>query len=163
MEILKIMQFLPYVIMLSACQPTASDSDKTAQTQTKEGTSAIPEPVKPNVPKPHQPQIILPPPIHLRVEKAIALKDLPGEARTVLELIKTGGPFPHPKKDGSEFKNQNRRLPEKKTGYYKEYIVPNAEAHLQNARRIITGAGGELYYTENRYKTFRPILKETVQ
>lgn len=167
MKILKIVQFLPFIFVLglNACQPTTSDN-ATANTQKKEVIP--PEPVKAseppkNVPKPPQPQIVLPPPIHLRVEKAIALKDLPDEARATLERIKTGGPFPHPKKDGKEFKNQSRRLPEKEPGYYKEYVVPNADAHLQNARRIIAGAGGELYYTENRYKTFHPILKETVQ
>lgn len=164
MKILKIVQLALFIMLgLNACQPTTSDGNKTANAQIKEATSlATPEPSK-NVSKPPQPQIVLPPPIHLRVEKAIAFKDLPSEAHAILELIKTGGAFPHPKKDGKEFKNLNRRLPEKEPGYYKEYVVPNAEARLQNARRIIAGSGGELYYTENRYKTFRPILKETVQ
>lgn len=167
MKVLKIVQSLPFIVVLglNACQPTTDSA--TASTQKNE-VSPTPEPLKSpeppkNVSKPPVPQIVLPPPIHLKVEKAVTLKELPDEARTVLERIRTGGPFPHPKKDGKEFKNHSRRLPEKGPGYYKEYVVPSADAHLQNDRRIITGVGGELYYTENRYKTFRPISKETVQ
>ncbi len=164
MKILKIVQ-LALVIMLglNACQPTTSDGNKTANTQIKEeNSSAIPEPVKSpeppkNVPKTHEPQIVLPPPIIPKSERAITLKELPAEARPLLEQIKTGSAPPHSKKDGSEFKNHHKRLPKKEPGYYKEYIVPNAQVHLQHTRRIIVGAGGELYYTEDGYKTFRPI------
>jgi hypothetical protein len=70
-----------------------------------------------------------------------------------LDRIEDGGPFPHPN-DGSVFQNDGRngtaRLPARPNNYYYEYTV---DTH-QGPRRIIVGRQGEVYYTDDHYRTF---------
>ena len=73
-----------------------------------------------------------------RIE-TIRLADLPPEARETLALIKRGGPFPFPRKDGSTFGNFENRLPERPRGYYREYTVPTPGSRDRGARRIVAG------------------------
>ena len=97
----------------------------------------------------------------------IAVRELPPEGRETLQLIKQGGPFPHPKKDGSTFGNFEKRLPIQPRGYYREYTVPTPGLKHRGARRIVAGKGscgdvrcsGEYYYTADHYKTFRRIVE----
>jgi ribonuclease T1 len=91
---------------------------------------------------------------------AITARELPAEARTVLALIERGGPFPY-EKDGSTFGNFERRLPLRERGYYREYTVPTPGARDRGARRIVAGRGGERYYTDDHYRTFRRIREAT--
>ena len=91
--------------------------------------------------------------------KEISIDELPNEARTTLQLIKQGGPFPY-QRDGAVFGNFERRLPPKQRGYYREYTVPTLGRRDRGARRIVTGANGECYYTDDHYRTFRKIRKE---
>lgn len=94
---------------------------------------------------------------------AIALAELPAEARHTLELIRRGGPFPFPHKDGSTFGNFEKRLPVAARGYYREYTVPTPGSTDRGARRIVAGGGDraatsdEYYYTSDHYRTFRRI------
>jgi ribonuclease T1 len=97
----------------------------------------------------------------------IAVADLPGQARTTLKLIKQGGPFPFPRKDGSTFGNRERTLPRQPRGYYSEYTVKTPASRDRGARRIIAGKGstgnpatsGEYYYTDDHYASFKRILE----
>jgi ribonuclease T1 len=82
--------------------------------------------------------------------------ELPKEARDTILLIRKGGPYPYAK-DGAVFGNREGQLPPQKRGYYKEYTVKTPGVRTRGARRIITGAGGELYYTEDHYNHFRRI------
>jgi ribonuclease T1 len=86
----------------------------------------------------------------------IASADLPPEARTTLQLIEQGGPFPY-RRDGVTFGNYERLLPSRARGYYREYTVPTPGAHNRGARRIVAGHQGERYYTDDHYRTFRRI------
>jgi ribonuclease T1 len=88
--------------------------------------------------------------------RTIDVSQLPQEARDTLSLIKQGGPFPYPK-DGTIFGNRERRLPAHPRGYYKEYTVKTPESRDRGARRIIAGADGEYYYTDDHYNTFKLI------
>jgi ribonuclease T1 len=95
--------------------------------------------------------------------KDVSLKDLPAEARETLALIKQNGPLPYPQ-DGKTFGNRERLLPLRAQGYYREYTVktPGGSGRTRStrdrgARRIISGNGGEFYYTEDHYRTFRRI------
>jgi ribonuclease T1 len=83
----------------------------------------------------------------------IPIDQLPPEARKTLSLIERGGPFPYAK-DGTIFGNFEKRLPLKPKGYYREYTVPTPGARNRGARRIVTGQGGELYYTKDHYRSF---------
>ena len=88
----------------------------------------------------------------------IAVGDLPSEAKATLKLIKQGGPFPYPK-DGTIFNNREGRLPARVRGHYREYTVKTPARRDRGARRIIAGADGEFYYTDDHYNTFR-LIKE---
>jgi len=86
----------------------------------------------------------------------IAVTELPPEARDTLRAIKQGGPFAY-SRDGVIFKNYERILPERPRGYYHEYTVKTPGAHNRGARRIISGATNEYYYTADHYQSFKRI------
>ncbi|HRD89513.1 MAG TPA: ribonuclease domain-containing protein [Accumulibacter sp.] len=96
---------------------------------------------------------------------SMALGELPPEAVHTLRLIRQGGPFPYPHKDGSVFGNFERRLPLQPRGYYREYTVPTPGRRDRGPRRIVAGSGrggdvarsGEYYYTADHYLSFRRI------
>lgn len=89
-------------------------------------------------------------------EPTTTLSQLPDEARETLRLISSGGPFPFDR-DGIEFKNREGRLPYRPGGYYREYTVPTPGERTRGARRIVTGANGERYYSADHYETFSRI------
>jgi ribonuclease T1 len=94
----------------------------------------------------------------------IRVAELPAEALDTLALIKRGGPFPY-RKDGTVFRNREKRLPPQPRGYYTEYTVRTPSSRDRGARRIVAGRGaardpatsGEYYYTDDHYNTFRRI------
>jgi ribonuclease T1 len=86
----------------------------------------------------------------------IASAELPREARETLRLVKQGGPFPY-ERDGAVFGNFEKRLPSQARGYYREYTVPTPALKHRGARRIVAGRNGELYYTDDHYRSFRRI------
>ena len=86
----------------------------------------------------------------------VAVAALPREAQQTLQTIKRGGPFAY-ERDGVVFGNFERLLPQRNRGYYREYTVPTPGVKSRGARRIVGGAEGEYYYTEDHYRTFRRI------
>ncbi len=88
----------------------------------------------------------------------IDAKSLPAEAQQTIALIKAGGPFPY-SRDGVVFNNRERHLPRKARGYYHEYTVKTPGVRDRGSRRIITGREGELYYTDDHYRTFKQIVE----
>ncbi|WP_405557172.1 ribonuclease domain-containing protein [Streptomyces sp. NBC_01171] len=83
---------------------------------------------------------------------------LPAEARRTLALIDKGGPYPYAR-DGIVFGNFEKHLPRHPRGYYHEYTVPTPASSSRGARRIVTGDGGEFYYTDDHYNSFRAVLR----
>jgi ribonuclease T1 len=83
-----------------------------------------------------------------------ALSALPPEATTTWRLVRQGGPFPYPRNDGVVYENRENVLPGKGSGYYHEYTVLTPGSADRGARRMITGSGGELYYTGDHYRSF---------
>jgi guanyl-specific ribonuclease Sa len=83
-----------------------------------------------------------------------ALSELPKQAADTWALIKSGGPFPYPRNDGTTFLNREKLLPATKSGYYREYTVPTPGSPDRGARRLITGDGKELFYTGDHYESF---------
>ena len=73
-----------------------------------------------------------------------------------LDLIAAGGPFPF-RQDGVVFQNRENRLPDRPQGYYHEYTVITPGLTHRGARRIITGAPPETWYTDDHYRTFTVI------
>ena len=99
-----------------------------------------------------------------RSTDAVPVRELPPEAQRVLLLIQNGGPFTHAR-DGVNFFNRERLLPNQPRGYYTEYTVPTPGARNRGARRIVAGRGntgnpatsGEYWYTADHYSSFRRI------
>jgi ribonuclease T1 len=89
----------------------------------------------------------------------IAAGELPPEARRTIALIRKGGPYPH-ERDGIVFGNYEGLLPAGARGYYREYGVRTPGAKDRGARRIVAGRGGELYYTDDHYRSFRRIRED---
>jgi ribonuclease T1 len=91
---------------------------------------------------------------------AVALAELPKEARAVSAQIRSGGPFRYDR-DGVVFGNRERLLPSKPRGYYHEYTVPTPGVTSRGARRIVCGGAPKApdmcYYTDDHYRTFRRI------
>jgi guanyl-specific ribonuclease Sa len=86
-----------------------------------------------------------------------ALARLPAEEqqaiRATLALIAAGGPFRH-RQDGTEFQNREGRLPDEASGYYREYTVVTPDSPDRGARRLVAGRNGEIYYTDDHYRSF---------
>lgn len=96
-------------------------------------------------------------PTHDAAQSSKPLPDfLPHEAKTSLDLIARGGPFPH-RQDGVVFQNREQRLPKKPRGFYHEYTVETPRLNHRGARRIITGGNPVeiYYYTDDHYDSFR--------
>jgi ribonuclease T1 len=89
---------------------------------------------------------------------AISESALPAEARRTLALIRQGGPYSY-SQDDQTFGNFERILPRKASGYYREYTVPTPGESDRGARRIVGGAGGEKYYTQDHYDSFKFIAE----
>lgn len=88
----------------------------------------------------------------------VRLGDLPPEAIAVLDLIEQGGPYVHAQ-DGSVFENREGLLPARASGHYREYTVETPGEDDRGARRIVAGADGERYWTEDHYASFRWIAE----
>ncbi|GHF20284.1 ribonuclease N [Streptomyces griseoluteus] len=89
---------------------------------------------------------------------AVPESRLPVEARRTLALVDKGGPYPYAR-DGTVFGNFEGRLPRHQRGYYHEYTVPTPGSSGRGARRMVTGDGGEFYYTDDHYNSFRAVLR----
>ncbi|MGH3516677.1 MAG: ribonuclease domain-containing protein [Haloechinothrix sp.] len=85
--------------------------------------------------------------------EAVGLSTLPAAADRTWDLIEAGGPFPY-RKDGSVFGNREGLLPDQASGYYRVYTVPTPGSSDRGARRLVTGAEDELYYTSDHYASF---------
>ncbi|MET8628979.1 ribonuclease domain-containing protein [Kitasatospora sp. NPDC004669] len=94
---------------------------------------------------------------HAAVSGQVCLSALPSQARTTLDLIARGGPFPY-RQDGVVFTNKEHVLPSQRYGYYHEYTVATPGAPTRGTRRVVTGQRyHEDYYTGDHYATFRLI------
>ena len=80
-----------------------------------------------------------------------------------MEQIRQGGPFRF-EKDGTVFGNYERRLPNQRRGYYREYTVPTPGLSHRGGKRIVCGgqrprSPDACYYTEDHYTSFRLIVQ----
>lgn len=91
---------------------------------------------------------------------SIAESALPGKAQEVLAAIRAGGPFEF-SEDGAVFGNFEGMLPKKKRGYYREYTVKLPTDQTRGAHRLVTGFGGEVYWTDDHYESFSVVEEGT--
>jgi guanyl-specific ribonuclease Sa len=78
---------------------------------------------------------------------------VPENLHETLDRIARGERFPH-RRDGSVFENREGLLPPQPRGYYKEYVHPTPGVDHAGLQRVVLGAGGEVYYTPDHYRTF---------
>lgn len=88
----------------------------------------------------------------------IRYQNLPQQAKETIALIEQGGPFPF-ERDGITFQNREQLLPRERSGYYREYTVITPGSRDRGARRIVAGAAGELYYTDDHYESFKEVIR----
>ncbi|WP_261395972.1 DUF637 domain-containing protein [Halomonas sp. DP8Y7-1] len=80
--------------------------------------------------------------------------------RPTLDRIESGMASSVGRNDGTTFQNKPLRgkndpeLPVRSEGYYVEYVHPTPGISGPGPQRIVTGQGGEIYYTPDHYKTF---------
>ena len=87
------------------------------------------------------------------------LRTLPPEAGATVRRNHSGGPFPHPRSDGTVFGNREGHLPPRARGYYREYTVITPGARNRSTKRIVTGGGPvtdppQYFYTGDHYDSF---------
>lgn len=80
----------------------------------------------------------------------------PPEVQSTLTRIRAGQGFPH-RNDGTVFQNREGLLPTKPDGYYREWVHPTPGTRGPGLQRVVTGQGGEVYYTPDHYTTFVPV------
>jgi guanyl-specific ribonuclease Sa len=102
-----------------------------------------------------------PPPVataDARATRVPASASLPVEAVDTLRRIRAGGPFQY-RQDGGVFHNRERLLPQRPSGYYREYTVDTPGERDRGARRIVAGGRppAEFFYTADHYRSFRRI------
>ena len=71
-----------------------------------------------------------------------------------IERIEAGRRLRFPN-DGTTFQNRENRLPRRPPGYYREWVVPTPKEPGPGPQRLITGEGGEVWYTPDHYRSFR--------
>ena len=91
------------------------------------------------------------------LQSTVRAAALPAQAQATLALIAAGGPFPYAE-DGVVFTNREGLLPPEPGGYYHEYTVVTPGSVDRGARRIVVGRGGQEYYTDDHYVSFREVL-----
>lgn len=91
--------------------------------------------------------------------RTIRMEQLPPEAVDTIQLIWQNGPFPF-EKDDTTFGNREGLLPDKEYDYYREFTVVTPGLSHRGPRRIVEGAEGELYYTEDHYGSFYWVITE---
>lgn len=91
----------------------------------------------------------------------VEVSDLPRQARKTLALIRAGGPYPYPRNDNQTFLNREGLLPRQARGYYKEFTVETPGSADRGPRRIVAGARGERYWTDDHYTSFMRIREAT--
>ena len=71
-----------------------------------------------------------------------------------IQRIERGERHSH-RNDGSVFQNRERRLPQKRRGYYREYVHPTPGRRGPGAQRLVIGQDGDVWYTPDHYKSFQ--------
>lgn len=77
----------------------------------------------------------------------------PPDLAKTLDRVQKGERYPH-RRDGTVFENREALLPHQPHGYYREWVHPTPGVKGPGPQRLVTGAGGDHYYTPDHYKTF---------
>ena len=126
------------------------------------------EPAVPRVPRRSKPNPqASPPTADPLVIEGLSLRDSSGrtiyrgqiDLAPTIERIAAGRRLRFPN-DGTTFQNRENRLPRRPPGYYREWVVPTPKEPGPGPQRLITGEGGEVWYTHDHYRSFRRLPTE---
>ncbi len=78
---------------------------------------------------------------------------VPSQLTDTINLVAAGGPFPY-SQDGEVFQNREGLLPAESSNYYHLYTVPTPGTSDRGDRRLVTGQGGEDYYSADNFASF---------
>jgi len=73
-----------------------------------------------------------------------------------LARIAAGQRDPH-RNDGGIFENREGRLPQRRFGHYREYVVRTPSLPDVGPQRLVLGADGEVFHTADHYQSFRRV------
>jgi ribonuclease T1 len=89
--------------------------------------------------------------------RQVLLNQVPVHAQrviaTLLRRLKSDGAL----ESGAYFANAETRLPDQPPGYYREYLVESPGSPNSGMQRIVLGANGEVYFTEDCGNSFMEI------
>jgi len=78
------------------------------------------------------------------------------DLQPTLDRIARGERNSH-RNDGTTFQNRERKLPQKPSGYYREYVHPTPKGSGPGPQRVIVGKEGDVWYTPDHYNSFQKI------
>lgn len=98
------------------------------------------------------------------IVRNVKIRDLSGKVvfegdidlRDTLQRIDAGKRLEFPN-DGSVFQNREQRLPNKPSGYYREWVHRTPELAGPGPQRVVSGSQGEAFYTPDHYQSFRKV------
>ncbi|HEX3812329.1 MAG TPA: ribonuclease domain-containing protein [Mycobacteriales bacterium] len=82
-----------------------------------------------------------------------ACTSVPSQVTDTIALAAAGGPFPYTQ-DGAVYQNREAELPAESASYYHLYTVPTPGTSGRGDRRLVTGSGGEDYYSADNFASF---------
>ncbi|MGY6632101.1 MAG: ribonuclease domain-containing protein [Wenzhouxiangella sp.] len=96
--------------------------------------------------------------------RGVEVRDLDGRVAwrgdvdigNALARIERGERDPH-RNDGGVFHNRERRLPDRPSGYYREYVIRTPGISHAGPQRLVIGRDGEVFYTSDHYRSFRRV------
>lgn len=164
---------------LAATDDGAAEAEAPSLTEAAPRAEAIPpadgsvdrapaEPAVPRAPRRSKPTPqASPPAADPLVITGLSLRDSSGrtiyrgeiDLAPTIERIAAGRRLRFPN-DGTTFQNRENRLPRRPPGYYREWVVPTPKEPGPGPQRLITGEGGEVWYTSDHYRSFRRIPTE---
>lgn len=87
------------------------------------------------------------------------VSSLPREAKKQIDDIRNDAPPDDGAADGKHFGNYEKRLPQQKSSYYREYTVKTPGLNHRGERRIVVGGGKKTdpdvwYYSDDHFESF---------
>ena len=91
------------------------------------------------------------------VAPEVRLEELPSEAQADARPHQVGRTVSVRAGRAGVLRTAKELLPIQSGGYYREYTVRTPGVRDRGARRIVAGSGGEYYYSDDHYRSFRRI------
>ncbi|MFE7646744.1 ribonuclease domain-containing protein [Streptomyces phaeoluteigriseus] len=88
----------------------------------------------------------------------VGVSEPPAGARRTQDRVDAGGPFPSVRRGRGRLRELRGVAAPARAGLHHESTVPTRGSRDREARRVVTGRAGEIYYTDDHYDSFRAVL-----